>query len=77
MEILWPDFQSSGILLAEVFLDVGSPVCAAEGTCSAPHEGLNDLSSRWSALGRAHNVLLISVRRADDLWPLHALSPAV
>lgn len=70
MEILWPDFLCSEILLAEVFLDVGSPVGASEGTYSAPHEGLNDLSSCWSALGRAHNVLLISVWRADDLLPL-------
>lgn len=69
MVILWPDFQCSEILLAKVFLDVGSPVGAAGGTRSAPHEGLNDLSSCWSALGRAHNMLLLSAWRADDLWP--------
>lgn len=38
MEILWPDFECSEVLLPEVFLYVG----AAEGTCSARHEGLAD-----------------------------------
>lgn len=73
MEILWPDFQCSEILLAKVFLDVGSPVGAAEGTCSAPHEGVDDLCGCWSALGRAHAVLLISAWRADDFLPLCVL----
>jgi len=43
----------------KVFLDVGSSCGANEGTCSAPHEGLDHLSNCWTTMTRAQNMPLI------------------